>query len=189
MIACLYDCFKHWAANGTVYIYSDPHFEDSDCKLMSGEWPEPEEQVARINARVKKNDTIIILGDIGNPEWVKKINGYKVMIAGNHDRGLSYYKDYFDEVYGGPLFIADKIVLSHEPIDLDFALNIHGHCHCSYICKTNEYGTNRINVASDVIHWKPMDLNKDIIKQGFLKPLPSIHRLAINAQIEHPVDK
>ena len=32
MIAQLYDCFKHWAANGTVWIISDPHFRDKELR-------------------------------------------------------------------------------------------------------------------------------------------------------------
>lgn len=34
MIPTLYDCFKHWAKSGSVYIISDTHFEDAGCKLM-----------------------------------------------------------------------------------------------------------------------------------------------------------
>ena len=34
MLPQLYKCFQHWSAGGSVYIYSDPHFEDSDCKIM-----------------------------------------------------------------------------------------------------------------------------------------------------------
>lgn len=28
MIAGLYDCFDHWHKEGTLFIYSDPHFGD-----------------------------------------------------------------------------------------------------------------------------------------------------------------
>jgi calcineurin-like phosphoesterase family protein len=234
MISSLYDCFKHWSNEGSVYVYSDPHFDDKDCLLMNKNWPTPTQQIEMINSKVKKNDTLIILGDIGNEKWVRKIKGYKVLIAGNHDKGLSNYRkkysvhtydfncnskknieaifkkpeydgynihitttkeidntekyfvavdnNMFDEVFEGPLFISSKIVLSHEPIDVPFALNIHGHCHNSYSFKTNDKGyVNKINVASDVIHWIPQNLNC-IIKNGMLKPIPSIHRLAIEEQ-------
>ncbi len=36
MIKSLYDCFQHWSEKGSVYIMSDPHFEDIDCKTISG---------------------------------------------------------------------------------------------------------------------------------------------------------
>ena len=48
MILTLYEPFRHWSETGSVYILSDPHFGDSDCKLMDPGWIEPEEQVARL---------------------------------------------------------------------------------------------------------------------------------------------
>lgn len=236
ILAQLYDTFKHWSEKGSVWIYSDPHFEDKDCLVINPKWVMPEEQIKRINSKVQKNDTIIILGDIGNIDCIRKIKGYKVLIAGNHDKGLSNYKrkvvreefdkdkktlseleekfrpfekdgykvliddslfekyvvyldnKLFNEVYGGPLFISDKIILSHEPIYLPFALNIHGHSHNSnfYTYNKDDIVTN-INVASDVINWTPINL-KDIIKQGHLKSIDSIHRLAINKQIEKKIN-
>ena len=37
---------------------------------------------------------------------------------------------HFDEIYTGPLFIAEKILLSHEPVyGLPWCLDIHGHDH------------------------------------------------------------
>ena len=69
-----------------------------------------------INSVIGKSDTLIILGDIGNIEFVRKLRGYKILIIGNHDKGASMYKSVFDEVYTGPLIISDKIILSHQKI-------------------------------------------------------------------------
>ena len=91
----LYDNFSHWFhdGKGTVWFYSDPHFTDEDVKYFRGEdHISDEEQIKRINSKVGKYDTIVILGDIGDTEWVKKIRGYKVLIMGNHDSGASNYK-------------------------------------------------------------------------------------------------
>ena len=94
MLKTLYDTFRHWSEKGSVYIYSDTHFEDSDCKLMDPNWISPQEQVNIINKVVHKNDTLILLGDVGNKEWVKKIKaGYKVLITGNHDAGAELLAD------------------------------------------------------------------------------------------------
>lgn len=49
MILTLYEPFRHWAETGSVYILSDPHFGDSDCKLMDPGWIEPEEQCKHLN--------------------------------------------------------------------------------------------------------------------------------------------
>lgn len=51
-----------------------------------------EEQIKRINSKIGKYDTLIVLGDVGDIEWVRKIRGYKVLVMGNHDKGASNYK-------------------------------------------------------------------------------------------------
>ena len=109
----LYSLFDHWYHGGSIYFYSDPHFEDEEMKFLRANYIGDEEQVKRINSKIGKNDTIIFLGDIGNPNWIKKVRGYKVLIKGNHDVGATKYREYFDEVYEGGLWIAEKIVISH----------------------------------------------------------------------------
>ena len=56
MIDTLYDKFKPWSAKGSVYIISDTHFEDEDCKLMDVNWIEPQEHIDIIKKIVHKND-------------------------------------------------------------------------------------------------------------------------------------
>ena len=250
MLPQLYKKFQDWSAKGSVWVYSDPHFGDSDCKIMDPNWITPEEQVKKINDKVKKGDTLIILGDIGNPEYIKRIKaGYKILISGNHDVGLTNYKktvtheikeifaecvdeekyeidvaierksfhkylyekypyakiniqeryefhspfhffdatiddNLFDEVYGGPLFIGEKILLSHEPIDIPFALNIHGHTHARV--GYGFYDLNHFNVCSNTVGFEPQNLS-EIIKAGFLKRVETIHRLTIDKANENPV--
>ena len=250
MLPQLYENFQRWSDGGTIWLYSDPHFDDADCKAISTEWPSPEEQIAKINKKVYKGDTLIILGDIGNPEYIKRIKaGYKVLIAGNHDLGLTNYKktitheireihtkfigneqyvvelnieersfrkelyvkypyakiniqeryefhspfhffdatidnNLFDEVYGGPLFIGEKILLSHEPIDIPFALNIHGHTHARV--GYGLYDLNHFNVCSNTVGFEPQNLS-EIIKAGFLKRVETIHRLTIDKASENPI--
>ena len=70
MIPTLYEPFRHWSDGGSVYILSDLHFDDEDCKFMSPDWITPEEQLSIINGIVMKNDTFICLGDIGRPEYI-----------------------------------------------------------------------------------------------------------------------
>ena len=243
MLPQLYENFQRWSDGGTIWLYSDPHFDDADCKAISAEWPSPEEQIAKINKKVHKGDTLIILGDIGNPEYIKRIKaGYKVLIAGNHDLGLTNYKktitheireshtnfidneqyvvelnieersfrkelcekypyakiyiqeryefhspfhffdatiddNLFDEVYGGPLFIGEKILLSHEPIYNECWYNLHGHRHSDD--NTNYKGENYFNCCANVIKYEPINL-KNIINSGALKNIPTIHRKTID---------
>ena len=206
----LYDLFEHWfnQDKGQVFFYSDPHFGDEEMKYLRHNYIGDDEQVASINKRIGKYDTIVILGDIGDIEFIKKIRGRKILIKGNHDAGASNYqrevitytpeqycelpeeiqkqcKRYpnlaygaiyrydnklFDEVYEGPLFISDKILLSHEPINYPYALNIHGHDHSNW-----SGGFGKKNVCAELINYTPISL-KDIISTGILKQIPDIHR-------------
>ena len=188
MIECLYDCFKHWASNGSVYILSDPHFNDEDCKTMDRNWINPDEHVAMINKKVHKNDTLILLGDLGEPEYVKKIKAKKVLITGNHDKP-GVYKDIIPEIYDGMLAIAPKIVLSHEPIlGLIFTCNIHGHDHAGKHRYYDETGAKHINVASNVCKWMPINLSEEI-KNGLFSNIPDIHRVTIDYATKNSIKK
>lgn len=174
MIKGLYKFAEDWSRNGAVLLFSDPHFGDSDCKYMDKDWIAPEEQADILKRMSTRNDTLVILGDIGDPKYLDGIKARKVLIAGNHDLGLSRYAPYFDEMYGGPLFISDKILLSHEPIMLPFVFNIHGHDH------SGKQIENHLNVAANVIGYKPVSLGA-IIKSGVVGKVPSIHRITIDA--------
>ena len=188
MIDCLYDCFKHWAANGSVYVLSDPHFRDEDCKTMDRNWIGPDEHVAMINKKIHKNDTLILLGDLGDPEYVKKIKAKKVLITGNHDKP-SVYADIIPEQYDGMLAIAPKIVLSHEPIlGLIFTVNIHGHDHAGKHRYYDEAGAKHINVASNVCKWMPINLGEEI-KAGLFSNIPDIHRVTIDYATKNSIKK
>ena len=177
MLPFLYDKFKSWSEKGSVYILSDTHFNDDDCKLMDEAWLEPSDHINLINKYVHKNDTLVLLGDVGDISYIDKLKaGYKVLIMGNHDESVTKFKKVFDEVYEGALFISDKILLSHEPIyGLDFCLNIHGHNHN----KAEKDDKLHLNLASNICRWKPVSL-KDIVKQGKISKIQTIHRKTID---------
>ena len=175
MIPGLYKCFDHWHQNGDVWICSDPHFNDSELDHIVPNRPTAEEQIKLINSKVGRKSTLIILGDIGDPECVRQLRGYKILIAGNHDAGLSNYSDIFDEVYGGPLMIGEKLILSHEPVDVSWAFNIHGHDHSGW---DNKPGY-RLNVCLDRNEWIPLNFNR-LMRNGLTSKVDSIHRTTIN---------
>ena len=174
----MYKVFQHWADKGSVYILSDTHFNDEDCLLMDKDWISPDLQLELINEKAHRDDTFICLGDVGDPAYAGKINaGHKVLILGNHDKRKDYM-EIFDEIYEGPLFIADRILLSHEPVEgLPWCINIHGHDHSGNhdsdeICR-------HINLAANVCGYVPVSLGK-LIKEGVLSGIPDIHRLTID---------
>lgn len=224
MIETLYPIFRKWSERGSVYIISDTHFEDKDRKVMGYKITE-EDQIKKIKKRCHKNDTLIHLGDVGNPEYLKDIKAYKILIMGNHDESASKFQKkttmvdldayseeeidlklesgeidyvlrefrkpfirgykvtgYFDEVYTGPLFIAEKLLLSHEPIEmrgsetnLPIAINIHGHNHAGPVVKDEWH----FNVAQNVYGYEPLNL-KEFIKEGYLRNVKSVHRDTID---------
>lgn len=180
MIESLYDNFKFWSDKCSVWIISDLHFEDSDCKMMDSNWLSPQEQVKRINRLVNKNDTLILLGDIGNIEWVKRLRGNKILVAGNHDTSIQKDKSIFDSIFEGPVFIGPKLLLSHEPIfGFDFCFNIHGHDHAGVMRPDNYH----LNLAANVCNYTPVNLKQLVEKQGVLSKINTIHRQTINKAI------
>jgi calcineurin-like phosphoesterase family protein len=172
MLPGIYDAFQRWGTQ-TVWIYSDPHFGDKDLAEGVKNRPSDEEQIQMINSCVGRKDTLIILGDIGDIECVKKLRGYKVLIMGNHDAGKSNYTGVFNEVYEGALMVGEKLILSHEPVELPWAFNIHGHDHAG--CQRPFH----LNVCSDAIGYKPVNLNQ-FLKSGALSRIQTIHRSTID---------
>ena len=237
MIKHLYDIFANaWLKDcDSIYVYSDPHFGDlasytfrelvdvpidtfySDEDFRNDVKKLDEMQIKNINSFAGKTSCLIILGDVGDIECVKKLKAkYKVLIMGNHDKGASNYlmrwdakwwpdydvdelkkdgytevldyppgailygkrinKGLFDEVYEGPLMINDRLILSHEPIDVPkYMFNIHGHVHDTR-CTGD---TNHLNCCAEVINYKPINLTY-ILKKGLLKDVDSIHRETID---------
>lgn len=230
----IYPAFQHWAEQ-TVWIYSDPHFSDEDLECGIKNRPSDEEQIKNINSCAGRKDTLIILGDVGNIECVRRLRAArKILIMGNHDLGRTNYErkiekkifdqdEYtkeqvmeemktlfpnwkisieeswefhspfkrwnayadnclFDEVYEGALIIGEKLILSHEPVEISWLYNIHGHDHAG------RKRQNHLNVCSDVIGYKPINLNQ-FLKSGPSAKIQSIHRVTIDKATERKVKR
>ena len=188
MIKSLYPCFQHWSEKGGVYLVSDTHFKDLNRKYM-GYYISDEDQWYIINDTCHRFDTLIHLGDIGDLSYIKRLRCHKVLIMGNHDQSIEKMEHYFDEVYSGPLWISQKLVLSHEPIDIqswswiegegsNIAFNIHGHDHGG---ETKDY--YHLNICQNIYGYVPLNLNQ-FIKSGRLKSINDIHRVTIDIATE-----
>lgn len=92
MIESLYKPFQKWSEKGTIWIFSDPHFDDEDLVNVYDDRPSADELVRRINSKVGKCDTLICLGDVGELSYVSLLRGYKVLVMGNHDAGRTIYE-------------------------------------------------------------------------------------------------
>ena len=200
MIPTLYPTFRKWSETGSVYLISDTHFVDEDCALMDKNWIDPQSHIDYITSKIHKSDTLIHLGDVGDQTWLQ--NAWKphkrphmVLIMGNHDEAASRFADVFDEIYTGPLFIAEKILLSHEPIyGLDWCMNIHGHDHApsapiGIFGKCPHIGDkHHINLASNVVDYQVVNL-ADIIKSGIINRSTGLHRATIDRASKNPIKK
>ena len=93
---------------------------------------------------------------------------------------------HFDEIYTGPLFIADRILLSHEPIETlpGYIVNIHGHVHNGAEVKINDNNVfTYLNLASDVVNFTVFNLGK-FVKKGGLSNVENYHRRTIDEATE-----
>ena len=173
----LYDIFRErWEQFQTAHIISDTHFGDKDLQANVKNRPNDEDYVKLINSKVGKNDLLICLGDVGDIEIARRLKGYKILIAGNHDAGMSNYKEVFDEVYAGALIVGEKLILSHEPIDVPWAFNIHGHTHSGEPMSDNRH----FNVCGEARKcYEPVNLNQ-FMKAGFMSNIQTIHRSTID---------
>ncbi len=98
----------------------------------------------------------------------------------------------FDEVYEGPVFINDKVVLSHEPFpmarltsrdekgyskDVYCFYNIHGHDHSNTLQKFPD--DPFMNVCAEHIDYTPVSL-LSMLKKGTFSKIDNIHRFTID---------
>lgn len=81
----------------------------------------------------------------------------------------------FDKVFEGPVQIGEKLILSHEPIEASWAMNIHGHDHSG---KTfSDIG--HYNCCLDTTNYLPLNLNS-FLRGGGTSKIRSIHRQTID---------
>jgi len=129
-----------------VYVISDLHLGHRNiaglrpnADAYKDSYGHDEWLIETINTVVKKKDTLWILGDIAFNNvgllQVGRINGYKKMILGNHDKmPVTNYMPYGRVMMG--LVRYKGFWLSHAPIhpqELYGCRNVHGHVHAKTI--------------------------------------------------------
>lgn len=133
-----------------IFFTSDTHFSHTNTwalfKTEDGLPLRPftsteemdEFMIEQWNKTVKPSAHVYHLGDISmkRPRLVdhvlKRLNGHKRLIRGNHDIfHTKEYLEYFDEIYG--IRVMDNIIFTHIPIHPTsagrFSANVHGHIH------------------------------------------------------------
>jgi calcineurin-like phosphoesterase family protein len=130
--------------------------------------------------KLATEDTFYFLGDFGRPdsktlsELVRifvEAKCHKVAIRGNHDHETEteIMKTLFDKVYDYPIYISNRIVLSHFPCNVwKDQINIHGHLHGSVL-----NSPNHVCASIHVAQYQP--INNHIVN-GCLGRLPKYNR-------------
>lgn len=173
MIVQLYEKFRPWSETGTVWLYSDPHFGDEELRSLVPSRPTDEEQVRLINSKVGRKDTLILLGDVGDIEYAKKLRGYKVLIMGNHDAGVSnYQKRYYYE----NIFTKERVYKDENPGYFD-TISINGFA--DMVLKDNG--------LFDEVYAGPLIVGEKILLSHEPIAIPGF--LNIHGHIHHPLVK
>lgn len=170
--------------NDNSFVISDPHFGHRAIINAARKLPSiPDEfrsmdqvefmnlyMIGAWNSVVSHEDEVIVLGDIAfnmSPEEVAHVisclNGKKILIRGNHDRGKSHHywvRAGFTASIDGPIVLrtmdGDRVILSHEPVMRPAALNICGHKHMSNI----GLGPKHICVCMERMAYKPARISE-----------------------------
>lgn len=151
-----------------AYVISDLHFGHKAICKYRPQFTTPKEHDEYIcdmwQQTVTKRDSVYVLGDACFTEeavdLVGKLNGTKLLIAGNHDDlPASSYLRVFRNVRG--LQKRKGIWLSHAPIhpdELRGCSNIHGHIH-EHVIDDCRY----FNACCEQVNYTPQDLS--VVKQ------------------------
>lgn len=172
------------------YFTSDTHYSHSNIiKYCNRPFKDAGEMnrviIENWNNLVKPEDTVYHLGDVAfaSPEVTKNIvsnlNGYKILILGNHDRSGHKMKEWgFQEVHQSLQIELEggiKANLSHYPyrgsilddpyykvkfdsknLKDDGRLLLNGHVHVAWKSRPGKYKNQMINVGVDQWFYKPV---------------------------------
>lgn len=130
-------------------------------------------------SRCEDNDTIIVNGDfslygeIETANILKKLNGHKILVRGNHDilTTKQYLNCGFEMVYDYPIIVDKYYIVSHEPTYVspnDSYANIFAHVHDNPNYKDYSIGGFCTSVERDVMHYQPKEWEgiKEIIAEN-----------------------
>ena len=165
-----------------IWFTSDLHFgHNSVLKFSNRPFKDVHEMnevlIKNFNMMVNKNDTVYLLGDVAYRipveqanELIKRLNGKKILIRGNHDK--KYDESLFEGIYDYFEINYNKIpfVLMHYPM-LEWkksrrgSIQLHGHIHSEGMlynedCKMK--GIRRYDVGVDANDYFPISIKQII---------------------------
>lgn len=105
--------------------------------------------------KLKKDDELWVLGDWGNTDYLYIMYLFDCethFMFGNHDstEDIQKFRDCFNYVHEYPLYITNRIVVSHIPVAVyGDQVNVHGHLH-----NCNLDSDNYINCSVDCANYQ-----------------------------------
>lgn len=163
-----------------VYVSSDHHFKHKNIMQYAGRDfasvdHMDEHMIEQHNKTVKPDDVVFLLGDIAfcgineANKFLDRMNGYKIMVIGNHDwdKKTKTVKAYnVDEIHMSYCMEIGEteVLMTHVPLrstlllDRPNVINVHGHIH-----EKNMLNSRYKNVSVEQIDYTPQLLT-DIIK-------------------------
>lgn len=124
------------------------------------------------NSVVTKHDLVYVLGDVAMDKeslgLVKKLQGTKHLVKGNHDtESIQRYNQYFGAIYGAYNY-KGTFWMTHVPIhpsSLRGMINLHGHTHQNCVkLMDGSIDLNYINCSVEVSYGVPQNLD-DLLKK------------------------
>ena len=128
-----------------------------------------EEIIHKWNSHISDKDRVFVIGDVflcdldDAKKIISQLNGYKILIKGNHDRSkktmLAAGFDEFHLTLDYEMPDGRKALLKHYPLPdcllEDYDLMIHGHIHVA-----EKINGKKINVSCDIWKFSPVSIGE-----------------------------
>ena len=142
----------YWNGRGII------NFERTQFKTIEEHDGYIEAVISKLCRKLKPGDEVWNLGDFGNLEseyletvnWIKDTGAKAYFVYGNHDAqsDLFQFEKYFDQVFLYPVYLSQKLVVSHYPVAVWYdSINVCGHLHGAKL-QTPNYMCASIHVAN-----------------------------------------
>jgi len=138
------DChFNHWNEKAKEGIIT---FERTNFSFIGEHDMAIVNMIHNLCKKLKPGDEVWNLGDFGSLHFlftsnlIRETGAKSYFIYGNHDKleDLDTFKKYFDQVYRYPVYLSQKLVVSHFPVAVwPDSINIHGHLHSAKLQDIN----------------------------------------------------
>lgn len=160
------DChFNHWNEQTQRGIIS---FERNNFSSIGEHDMAIVNMIHKLCKKLKPNDEVWNLGDFGSLKFlfisnlIRETGAKSYFVYGNHDKleNLEVFEKYFDQVYCYPIYLSQKLVVSHFPVAVySDTINVHGHTHNAKL-----QDINHVCASIHVANYQPItDKNLDTI--------------------------